>query len=132
MKLLNTVHLFDTTLLLRNVECSLATIIMILSKLDNHRQPRQWVQLLETLLRTGPLDKLTFVEKAGINLEKDVKKDLILYGGFEWKEFTPLGITPYVKLNSTGGVDTISSIRTSEFIARIRWTKDEEFIGGVV
>jgi hypothetical protein len=83
-----------------------------------------------TILRTGPLDKLTFVEKAGINLEKDIKKDIILYGGFEWKEFTPLGITPYVKLNSSGGVDTIGSIRTSEFIARFRWTKDEEFIGG--
>jgi len=27
-------------------------------------------------------------------------------------------------------LDTISSVRTSEFIARIRWTKDEEFIGG--
>ena len=29
-----------------------------------------------TVFRTGPLDKLTFVKKAGINLEKDVKKAL--------------------------------------------------------
>ena len=83
-----------------------------------------------TLFRTGPLDKLTFVEKAGINLEKDIKKDLIFYGGFEWKEFTPLGLANYVKLNPLGLLDTITSIRTSEFTARIRWTKDEEFIGG--
>jgi hypothetical protein len=84
-----------------------------------------------TLFRTGPLDKLTFVQKAGINLEKDVKKDLILYGGFEWKEYTPLGKAIYVKLNDISNQhDTIKIIKTSEFIARIRWTKDEEFIAG--
>lgn len=84
-----------------------------------------------TLLRTGRLDKLTFVEKAGLNLEKDVKKDLILFGGFEWKEFTALGRANYVRVNeSTGLNDTISRIQTSEFIARIRWAKNEEFISG--
>ncbi len=84
-----------------------------------------------TLFRTGPLDKLTFVKKAGFNLEKDIKKDLILYGGFEWKEYTPLGLANYVKFNeNTLLQDTIRIITTSEFIARIRWTKDEEFIAG--
>ena len=84
-----------------------------------------------TLLRTGPLDKLTFVEKAGINLEKDVGKDVILYGGFEWKEYTALGIANYVRLNpSTNYYDTISKIQTTEFIARYRWAKNEEFISG--
>jgi hypothetical protein len=84
-----------------------------------------------TLFRTGPLDKLTFVKKVGINLEKDIKKDLILYGGFEWKEFTALGQANYIRLNPiTSQYDTINTIRTSEFIARIRWTKDEEFISG--
>lgn len=83
-----------------------------------------------TIFRTGPLDKLTFVQKAGINLEKDIKKDMILYGGFEWKEFTALGVANYVRLNEFNQFDTINSIRTSEFIARFRWTKDEEFIGG--
>ena len=84
-----------------------------------------------TVFRTGPLDKLTFVKKAGINLEKDVKKDLVLYGGFEWKEYTALGKANYVQLNKTNGTyDTISTIRTSEFTARIRWTKDEEFLSG--
>jgi len=84
-----------------------------------------------TLFRTGPMDKLTFVKKAGMNLEKDVKKDLVLYGGFEWKEFTALGVANYIRQNPvTSGFDTISTITTSEFITRIRWTKDEEFISG--
>ena len=84
-----------------------------------------------TLFRTGPLDKLTMVQKAGINLEKDVKKDLILYGGFEWKQFTALGLANYVKFNpSLNTYDTLGEITSSEFIARIRWTKNEEFISG--
>jgi hypothetical protein len=84
-----------------------------------------------TVFRTGPLDKLTFVKKAGINLEKDVKKDLVLYGGFEWKEYTALGKANYVQLNKSNGTyDTINTLRTSEFTARVRWTKDEEFLAG--
>lgn len=84
-----------------------------------------------TLFRTGPPDKLTFVQKVGVNLEKDIKKDLILYGGFELKEFSTLGDSSYLKFNPlTNFYDTISKIRSSEFIARIRWTKDEEFLSG--
>jgi hypothetical protein len=86
---------------------------------------------LGTLFRTGPLDKLTFVQKIGLNLEKDIKKDLILFGGYEWKEFTPLGIIHYLKFNeNTFQNDTLKQIKTSEFTGRIRWTKDEEFIAG--
>ncbi len=84
-----------------------------------------------TLLRTGPLDKLTFVQKAGITLENDIKKDIVLYGGFEWKEYVALGKANYLRLNtSTGLHDTINSIRTSELTLRYRWAKDEEFISG--
>lgn len=84
-----------------------------------------------TIFRTGPLDKLTFVEKTGVNFEKDVKKDVILFGGFEWKQYTPLGIANYVRANQTTGLyDTINRITTSEFTARFRWGKDEEFISG--
>jgi hypothetical protein len=84
-----------------------------------------------TLLRTGPLDRLTFVQRAGMNLEKDIRKDVILYGGFEWKEFTALGIANYVRTNElTGLEDTINQVRTSEFIFRYRWAKNEEFISG--
>ena len=56
-----------------------------------------------TLLRTGPLDKLTFVEKAGVNIEKDVRKDVILFGGFEWKDYTPLGIANYLRPDPVTG-----------------------------
>jgi hypothetical protein len=84
-----------------------------------------------TLLNTAPLDKLTFVQRAGINLEKDVKKDIILFGGFEWKEYTALGEANYLRKNTlTNSYDTIQTIRTSEITARFRWAKDEEFIGG--
>jgi len=83
-----------------------------------------------TLFRTGPLDKLTFVEKAGINLEKDIKKDLILYGGFEWKEYTALGLANYQRITNEGVLTNIPRIQTSEFIMRVRWTKDEEFLSG--
>ncbi|MEY3235938.1 MAG: hypothetical protein RI883_39 [Bacteroidota bacterium] len=84
-----------------------------------------------TLFRTGPLDKLTFVKKAGISLEKDVKKDFVLFGAFEWKEYTALGKANYVSFNPLTLInDTITTITTSEFTTRIRWTKDEEFLSG--
>ena len=84
-----------------------------------------------TLFRTGPLDKLTFVEKVGINLEKDIHKDIIIFGGFEWKEYTALGKANYVRVNpSTGVNDTINRIQTTEITLRYRWAKNEEFISG--
>lgn len=84
-----------------------------------------------SLLRTGPLDKLTFVQKIGLNFEKDIKKDIILYGGFELKEFKALGLANYLRPNTLTGIDdTISKIRTSEFIFRYRWAKNEEFLSG--
>jgi len=83
-----------------------------------------------TLLRTGPLDKLTFVERAGINLEKDVGKDFILFGGFETKEYVPLGEANYIRQIEFNSFDTIQRINTTELTARIRWGKNEEFIAG--
>lgn len=82
-----------------------------------------------TFLSTAPFDKLTFVQKAGLNLEKDIKKDLIVFAGAEWKNLTPLGLATYQRLV---GSDTIalSHITTTEFTTRVRWTKDEEFLSG--
>ena len=82
-----------------------------------------------TVLSTAPFDKLTFVTKAGLNLEKDIKKDFILFTGAEWKSFTPLGLANYRRED---GLDTISisNIKTTEFTARIRWAKNEEFLSG--
>lgn len=83
-----------------------------------------------TVFRTGPLDKLTFVEKIGFNLEKDIKKDIILFGGFEWRENTALGLANYERRLPDGTLENIPKIQTSELTLRFRWTKDEEFISG--
>ena len=83
-----------------------------------------------SLLRTGPLDKLTFVDKAGINLEKEFVKDFVIYGVIEWKEYTPLGLATYERRNEFGGLDTIRHVQSSEVTLRFRWCKDEEFISG--
>lgn len=83
-----------------------------------------------SLLRTGPLDKLTFVSKVGSNLEKDVGKDIILFGGVEWKEYTALGLANYERYNANGVLERVSKIQTAEITARFRWAKDEEFIAG--
>ena len=83
------------------------------------------------ILRTGPLDKLTFVEKIGVNFEKDIRKDIILYGGFEWKEYTSIGKANYLSPNKMSGIDdTTSRLQTTEFVVRYRWAKNEEFISG--
>jgi hypothetical protein len=83
-----------------------------------------------SLLRTGPLDKLTMVGKGGLNFEKDVGKDIILYAGAEWKEYTALGLANYERYNAEGQLERISKIQTAEITARFRWAKDEEFISG--
>lgn len=82
-----------------------------------------------TVFNTAPFDKLTFVNKIGVNLEKDIKKDLILYGGFEWKSYTPLGLANYQRVLNFDTVN-VSNIKTFEFIGRVRWTKGEEFLSG--
>lgn len=83
-----------------------------------------------TLFRTGPLDKLTFVTKTGVNFEKDVKKDIIVYLGVEWKEYEALGLANYQRLNVKGELENINKTQTAEITARFRWTKEEEFISG--
>ncbi|MFM7683875.1 MAG: DUF5686 family protein, partial [Bacteroidota bacterium] len=82
-----------------------------------------------TVLSTAPFDKLTFVTKAGLSFEKDIKKDFVTFTGFELKELTPLGLANYKRVINTDTL-LISKIRTSEITARIRWAKDEEFISG--
>lgn len=83
-----------------------------------------------SFLTIGPLNKLTFVEKVGVNFEKDVKKDLILFGGFDWKEFTPVGLAVFERYDSDSNKININKIQTAEVTLRVRWTKDEEFISG--
>lgn len=82
------------------------------------------------LLRTGPLDKLTFVEKLGLNLEKDIGKDLIITTGLEWKEYKPLAQTVYQKEDDLGSVVNINTIQTTELLVKLRYGKNEEFLSG--
>lgn len=87
---------------------------------------------LSTLFSSGSLNKLTLVEKTGINIEKDLFKNFIVFGGLEWKEYTPLGISSYVRMNKVTGLnDTIRKIRTGELLLSVSWTKKQEFISGV-
>ena len=84
-----------------------------------------------TVLNTAPFDKLTFITRAGANIEKDIKKDLIAFVGIEWKEYRPLGLANYLRVNpADGALDTITQIKASEITARLRWAKNEEFISG--
>lgn len=83
-----------------------------------------------SLLRTGPLDKLTFVARGGVNLEKDFGRDIIVFGGLEYKEYTALGLANYERYDPQGSLERISKVQTAEVTARFRWAKDEEFIAG--
>ncbi len=82
-----------------------------------------------TVLSTAAFDKLTFVTKAGLSFEKDIKKDFVSFSGFELRELTPLGLANYKRIVNSDTL-SISKIRTAEITARIRWAKDEEFISG--
>lgn len=84
-----------------------------------------------TVLNTAPFDKLTFVRKIGMNLEKDIHKDLILLSGFDWKEYTPIGISTYLHpIANSQLYESLEKLKTAEFSFRIRWAKDEEFLSG--
>ena len=75
--------------------------------------------------------KLTFLKKTGVNLEKDIGKDLLFQIGGEWKQYNPLGLANFLRTNTnTGLLDTISQITTTELKAMVRWAKDEEYISG--
>lgn len=82
------------------------------------------------LLRTGPLDKLTFVERTGVKIEKDFGKDIIITSGIEWKEFTPLGLARYERFDENNQIKEVSRLQTTEVLFKIRYAKKEEFVEG--
>jgi len=84
-----------------------------------------------TVLTTSPLNKLTVMDKIGFELEKDYKKDVILTGGFDWKVYRPAGVSVYLRNDPIKNtLDTLSELRTAEFMAGVRWCKGEEFVSG--
>lgn len=84
-----------------------------------------------SVFNNGPQDKLTFTEKVGFNLEKDLWRDIIVTGGAEWREHTALSRAKFLRPNIQVGIDdTLKKIQTTEFLFRFRWAKNEEFIAG--
>ncbi len=83
-----------------------------------------------TLFSLGPLDKLTFVDKASISLEKDYAIDLRTFSAIEWKSFTPLGNSIYERVNQLGDTIRINNVTSFEIRNQIMYTKDEKFING--
>ncbi|MGV6861536.1 MAG: DUF5686 family protein [Putridiphycobacter sp.] len=83
-----------------------------------------------TLFSIGPLDKLTFVDKASVSLEKDYPIDMRTFSAIEWKNFVPLGNSVYHRLNDNGDSINVSSVTSFEIRNQIMYTKDEKFING--
>jgi len=84
-----------------------------------------------TLLRTGPLDKLTFVNKLELNIEKDIHKSFVAIIGSDLKEYTALGLANYQRKNtSTNTLENVESIRSHEVFFKIQWAKNVEYING--
>lgn len=85
---------------------------------------------LGTLLRTGPLNKLTAVNKAGITFERDWFDGFITLNGIEWKEYKPLGTSDYKQVDEHGNIVDVEKIQTTEVFFQVRYGQGERFISG--
>lgn len=83
-----------------------------------------------SLIRTKPIDELTFVEKFGASFEKDVGKSFIFTASGQWSDYSPLGEQIYRIPNSSVGFDEVNSLKNFETSLKIRFAKNEEFISG--
>ena len=73
------------------------------------------------------------MQRYGVDLEKDVAKDIILFAGFENRQISPTNVSfqNYLRATNLPGVyDTINKLTTSEITMRFRWAKNEEFVSG--
>ncbi|MCB0477396.1 MAG: carboxypeptidase-like regulatory domain-containing protein [Crocinitomicaceae bacterium] len=85
---------------------------------------------LGTLLRTGPLTKLTYVNKVGLTFERDWFDGFITFNGFEWKEYIPTGASDYKKVDLHGNIVDVEKIQTTELFFQLRYGQGERFISG--
>jgi hypothetical protein len=85
---------------------------------------------LGTLLRTGPINKLTAVNKVGITFERDWFDGFISFNGIEWKEYQPLGTSDYKRVDDHGNIVDVQKISTTETFFQIRYGEGERFISG--
>lgn len=86
--------------------------------------------VLGNLLRTGPLNKLTFVEKIGSSFEKDLGRNFTANIYAEYKKYTPLGIADYNKYDASGSLVSINQIISSELSFKFRYSKNTEYVAG--
>lgn len=84
-----------------------------------------------TFLRSSPLDKLFYVNKLGLNFEKDISKDFILYVSAESKQLQAKGNARFERFDNNQMLDPISQLKTTEFKVSLSWGKDRQFISGV-
>ncbi len=86
--------------------------------------------VLGNLLRTGPLDKLTFVEKIGGSFEKDLGRNFTSILFAEYKRYTPLGLADYNRIDEFGNIIPIQRIISSELSFKLRYSKNTEYVAG--
>ena len=83
-----------------------------------------------TIFRTGALNKITFEDKFGIAIEKDLGKDFVIKLSNDLRKITPLGIATFEKFNN-GSKENLENIQTNEIGFNLRYCKDEEYVNGI-
>ena len=84
-----------------------------------------------TLLSAAPLDKLTMVTQASVDLEKDWPFDMRTFNAIEWKNYIPLGSSDYSRIDTeSGDTNQIGSLTSFQIRNQIMFTKEEKFLKG--
>jgi len=83
-----------------------------------------------TVFSAGPQNKLTMVDQVTLSFEKDWKINMRTFNSVEWKNFIPLGISDYSRIDFNGDTAKVNSLTSFEIRNQIMYTKDEKFISG--
>lgn len=83
------------------------------------------------IAKSAPLDKLFYVNKTGLSIEKDAGKDFILNFSAETRQIRSLGLAQFERLNSDNEIQPINTLKTTEFTFGFSWGKDRQFIDAV-
>lgn len=82
-------------------------------------------------LRTAPFDKLFYVNKLGMSLEKDLGKDFILNFSAENRQVRSLGALQFERLAGNNQLEPMNTLKTTEFTIGASWGKERQFITAV-
>jgi len=83
-----------------------------------------------TVFSAGPQNKLTMVDQVTVSFEKDWKINMRTFNSVEWKNFIPLGISDYSRIDFKGDTSKVSSLTSFEIRNQIMYTRDEKFFSG--